>query len=138
MVAPVLEISGVSHVGVRVADAERAREFYTKLGFELCYADAKDPVLVLRNAAGVEINLIVNAVREAEARNVLMDVPVKHAGFTHIAWRVGSIDQTVAALKAAGIGITEGPVRLGDGVSCFVRDPDRNVIELREERAPGP
>jgi len=138
MVAPVLEISGFSHVGVRVADAERAREFYAKLGFELCYTDAKDPVLVLRNATGVEINLIVNAVREADARNVLMDVPVKHAGFTHVAWSVASIDQTVSALKAAGIGITEGPVRLGDGVSCFIRDPDRNVIELREERHPGP
>jgi len=39
----------------------------------------------------------------------------------------------MAALKAANITITQGPSKFGDdgGVSLFVRDPDRNLIELR-------
>jgi lactoylglutathione lyase len=128
-----LEIGGVAHVGVRVSNAERALAFYRKLGFELCYADDKDPVFVVRNAAGVEVNLIANGGDEDRAPNVLMDIPAKHAGWTHVAFRVSSIEQAIAELRAAEIALSEGPVRLGPGVSCFVRDPDRNVIELRQE-----
>ena len=128
-----LQLKGVSHVGARVSDRERAIAFYRKLGFELVYTDPHEPVVVLRNQAGVEINLIVNAKQNDRASNVLMDIAEKHAGWTHVAWLVSSIEATALALSAAGIEITEGPKRLGNGVSCFVRDPDRNVIELRQE-----
>jgi len=128
-----LEIAGVSHVGARVSNRARAVAFYEKLGFELRYTDPHEPVVVLRNREGVEINLIVNAPEADRPSNVLMDVPEKHPGWTHVAWRVSSIEKTVLALGAAKIPITEGPKRLGNGVSCFIRDPDRNVIELRQE-----
>jgi len=64
-----------------------------------------------------------------------MDVADKHPGYTHVALRVAAMDRTVEELKALGIEITEGPVRLGSGMSVFIRDPDRNVIELREHQA---
>ncbi|MDP6174375.1 MAG: hypothetical protein QGF09_09430 [Rhodospirillales bacterium] len=80
----------------------------------------------------MEINLIVNGVTPPGGANVLMDVAEKHPGYTHEALRVSSITETMKVLAAAGTEITQGPVTFGGvGVAVFVRDPDRNVIELR-------
>ena len=130
---PAMEIMRVDHVGIRVRDADRSLAFYANLGFEQVYRDPHEPVIVVRNPAGVELNLIVNA--HADEPNMLMDVPEKHAGITHVALRVDDIDATVAHMRQHGIEITEGPVRLGPQISLFVRDPDRTVIELN---APAP
>lgn len=128
-----VNVIAVDHIGIRVADAKRSLAFYRQLGFEPTYYDEHDPVIVVRNDAHVEINFIVNAVPRDEPANVLMDISEKHAGYTHVALRVPNIEETVQALQKLGIPITEGPRRLGDGVSLFVRDPDRNVIELRQK-----
>lgn len=132
-------VDRVDHIGIRVRDFERAMAFYRVLGFELRHRVDFDAVAIIRNSRGVEINLILNA--KEDEPNILMDVPVKHAGYTHVALHVPSIKATIDALKANGITITQGPVSFGEdgGVSVFVRDPDRNVIELRgaKEDIPG-
>ncbi len=126
-------IEKVDHIGIRVAEPERAMAFYGMLGFELFYDVPYDEVVIIKNARDVEINLITNADNANDGANILMDVADKFAGVTHLAFRVESIRETMEVLAEHDVEITQGPVKFGDDgqVSVFVRDPDRNVIELR-------
>jgi catechol 2,3-dioxygenase-like lactoylglutathione lyase family enzyme len=49
------------------------------------------------------------------------------------------IEDVVSQLGAAGVAIEEGPVprtgATGDLISCYLRDPDGNLIELSNYRA---
>lgn len=129
-----LKITQVDHLGIRISDIARSRAFYQQLGFAVVrdagYEDGHPVVLV--HPSGVVVNLLGPSTAE-EGTNMLMDVTDKYSGYTHAALRVESIDETVAALGEMGIAITGGPARFSDDmVSLFIRDPDRNVIELSE------
>ncbi len=128
-----IEIERVDHVGIRVADAERAIAFYGLLGFEVHHRSKLDDVIIIRNADDVELNLICNADNANDGNNILMDVGDKFPGLTHLALRVASLRATIETLAEHDIAITQGPVAFeaGGHVSVFVRDPDRNVLELR-------
>jgi lactoylglutathione lyase len=125
-------IQQYDHLGIRVTDAERAIAFYESIGFKLLRRVTHDAVAILKTEGGVEINLILNGVDLTGGKNILMDVPDKHPGYTHVAFRVADIRPVMSELKKNGIRITQGPVTFGDGhVSVFCRDPDRNVLEFR-------
>ena len=128
-----IEIEQFDHVGIRVTEPDRAMDFYKLLGFELELKVDFDDVIIMKNKCGVEINLIVNGINLNDGKNILMDLPEKYPGFTHVALRVSSILDTLEHLKQNGMKITQGPVTFGrDGhVSVFLRDPDRNTLELR-------
>jgi lactoylglutathione lyase len=131
--AETISVERVDHIGIRVRDLDRALAFYRVLGFALVRRAEGDDVAIVKNQHGVELNLVFNANAGDPSVNVLMDVAEKLPGYTHIALRVASIPATIAALDANRIAITQGPVSMGQSghVSVFLRDPDRNVIELR-------
>ena len=128
-----IDIQTVDHIGIRVADLDRAMAFYNLFGFVAEHRAQNDAVVVIKNRHNVEINLIYNANNYSGGKNILMDVADKYPGYTHVAFRVGSIADAITLLREKNIKITQGPVSFGrDGhVSVFLRDPDRNVIELR-------
>ena len=139
-----MNISNIDHIGIRVAEKKAALDFYKILGFQLEQEVDFDAVIIMKNKSGVEINLINNGKDISDGKNILMDVPEKHPGFTHVAFSVESILHVMEVLEKNNIAISQGPVTFGrDGhVSIFIRDPDRNTIELRgrvedESKIPG-
>ena len=139
-----MNISNIDHIGIRVTEKKAALDFYKILGFQLEQEVDFDAVIIMKNNSGVEINLINNGKDISDGKNILMDVPEKHPGFTHVAFSVESILHVMEVLEKNNIPISQGPVTFGrDGhVSIFIRDPDRNTIELRgrvedESKIPG-
>lgn len=132
MTSPI-PLTGIAHVGVRVHDLDRSVRFYALLGFTKTLGPVgPEPVAILDHPSGVEINLILNAA-SAKTPNVLMDVPEKHPGITHIALLCPDILAAKAQLESNGIALSGGPVRFGPKAQgIFVRDPDGNVIELHQ------
>jgi lactoylglutathione lyase len=129
----IVPLLGLAHIGIRVHDLERSMRFYALLGFTKTAGPVgSEPVAILDHPSGVEINLVLNA-PSGDQQNVLMDVPEKHPGITHIALLCSDIHAAKDRLEAAGVPISGGPVRFGPAAQgIFVRDPDRNVIELHQ------
>jgi lactoylglutathione lyase len=109
----VKEITRINHVGLRVRDLAVTREFYERLGFEF-----------LAGPVGPDSSL----------KNLLMDEPKKHTGYTHIALEISDAESVEHQLDAASIEITE-KVEFGGAYFFFVRDPDGNVIEFHRPAA---
>jgi lactoylglutathione lyase len=128
-----LHITAVGHVGIRVHDLHRSKAFYELLGFKLIMGPVgPEPVAILKTDGGVEINLVLNA-PSPDAGNVLMDTEEKLPGITHVALVVDDLDAAMAELERAGVPLSGGPVDFPTGArACFVRDPDRNVIEIHQ------
>ena len=133
--AQTIAIERVDHIGIRVRNLDRALAVYGVLGFELVRRAAGD-VAIIRNEHNLELNLVFNANAGDPAANILMDLPEKFPGYTHIALRVASIPVTIAALKANDIAISQRPVSFGKSghVSVFVRDPDLNRHRVARPR----
>lgn len=127
------QITGLSHIGIRVHSLDTSRAFYELLGFEFVVGPiGPEPVAIMSHPSGIEINFILNAANTS-TENVLMDVDEKHAGYTHIALGVQNVTEVMSELEKAGVTITGGPITFpGGSTSIFIRDPDRNVIEFNQ------
>ena len=125
-----LGIESVNHIGIRIRDKSTSVSFYELLGFELA-VDAgfeEGHPLIMRHPSGVVLNLLGPA-NVNETRNILMDVDDKHTGITHFALTVASLDDAKAFMSEHDVKIT-GSFSFGNMSAIFIRDPDRNVIEL--------
>jgi lactoylglutathione lyase len=125
-----VSITAYDHFGIRVTDAKRALQFYADLGFVADPNYSNERVAEVVNAAGIRFNLIFNGV--ARDNNILLDEPIKHPGYTHAAFIVDRLDDILAWAVERGVAITEGPVNWGRRITCFLRDPDGNVLEFNE------
>lgn len=119
-----IEVKSVRHTGLRVSDVAQARDFYSRLlGLaEIPRPDVRGVPGAWLECDGMQIHLI-GAIEEG-AR-----VPAIASG-PHIALQVADIGAARAALGTAGVAFEEFTA-MGNTV-LFVRDPDGNVIELRE------
>ena len=124
------------HTMIRVKDAERSIDFYTRLlGMS-----------VLRNMdfeGGRFTNIFVGyGDEDSEAvveltHNWDQEEPYTHgSGFGHLALGVPDIYATCEALEAEGVNIPRppGPMKHGTTVIAFIEDPDGYKIELIEKK----
>ena len=125
-----LDIEKVDHVGIRVSDKLASITFYERLGFRIL-SDAgfeKGHPVIMQHPSGVVLNLLGPA-NMPNDRNILMDADEKYPGITHVSFRVGSIAAAREFLAENGIPLS-GQFSFRDLQAVFIRDPDRNVIEL--------
>ena len=123
-------IENVNHIGIRIKNKTRSVAFYQTLGFEL-ETDAgfeQGHPIIMQHPGGVVLNLLGPSKQE-EISNILMDVEEKYTGITHVALTVDSMNAAKQFMAAHDIAIT-GSFSFGGMSAIFIRDPDRNVIEL--------
>jgi catechol 2,3-dioxygenase-like lactoylglutathione lyase family enzyme len=120
-----LRVKGLDHVVLRVADIDRAIEFYEEvLG---CHVERRlaEIGLVQLRAGAAMIDLVPRSEDEDEGRN--MD---------HFAVRIEKMDVPALTAHLKRHGIDAGEVRRrygaeGYGSSIYITDPDGNTVELK-------
>ena len=128
------EITRINHVGIRVKSLEVSREFYEKLGFLFIAGPiGPEPVAIMEHPSGININFILNAAADSN-ENLLMDIPKRHTGYTHMALEVDDADLVSKKIEKLGMVITER-VEYEGAKFFFIRDPDDNVIEFHQPAA---
>ncbi len=125
-----LNIETINHVGIRIGDRTRSVAFYELLGFELLedagFEDGHP--IIMKHPSGVVLNLLGPA-NAGKGKNILMDVEEKYPGYTHIALTVSDLETAKSFMNENNIEIT-GSFSFGNMSAIFIRDPDKNVIEL--------
>ena len=120
-------MSAVDHVAVNVRDLEASIAFYTAtFGFARGRRTKFRQVL---HQGSLELHLFQAADPSAGApRNW------RQLGVQHVAFAVGQAEFEWAADALGQVtDLVDGPVEDDDGRALYMRDPDGNVIELRQQ-----
>jgi catechol 2,3-dioxygenase-like lactoylglutathione lyase family enzyme len=124
-----LRPTAIDHVGLKVADMDKALDFYQRLGLTVLRSSGP-------NAEGVRTAVIrvgnqeLNLFSGPGVAGSGLENPI---GMDHFCLSVdaASIDNVVADLGRAGIAVARGPIKRRDGMALFVHDPDGVRVELQ-------
>jgi catechol 2,3-dioxygenase-like lactoylglutathione lyase family enzyme len=124
----------LDHAAFRVADLDRAINFYTGVfGLRLMFRqedpDHHEAFAFLEVEGG---NLELLQCLDEQNRPVPYDPPKVEPPFTpHLAMKAENLDQLVATLQEKGIPIVKGPLEIPGQVKwLYLTDPDQNVLEF--------
>jgi catechol 2,3-dioxygenase-like lactoylglutathione lyase family enzyme len=122
-----IEIDGIDHIVLTVADVERTVDFYTKvLGMRAVSFGSGRRALVFGQQ---KINL-----HRAGAEFEPKAVRPRPGSADLCLFTQTTLDDVMAHLRACGIEIIEGPVArtgaIGPLRSVYLRDPDGNLLEI--------
>jgi lactoylglutathione lyase len=116
------------HLGLRVADPDRAVAFYTAVGYEVIGRVPETPsgqltMLKLPDDDVVSLELVSDPTDGGSSRGT---------GLSHFVIQVESMEATVTDLRARGIEVAEpgSPDGSADFLTTSISDPDGNRIEL--------
>jgi catechol 2,3-dioxygenase-like lactoylglutathione lyase family enzyme len=147
-------IRGVHHISLATVDLDKCVHFYRDLlGMTLDRVSPLAPgwepfetIVGLRNVRGqvaqfnlgnmnLEVFCYTDPVPKPGERR-----PACDAGIRHIAFDVTDISAEYERLKAAGVDFISPPQHLAPGkcTSCYLYDPDGNIVELQERFAGSP
>ncbi|MGY1740088.1 MULTISPECIES: VOC family protein [unclassified Blastococcus] len=115
------------HVGLRVADPDRALAFYTAVGYEVVGRVPDSPAGQLTMLKLPDDDVVsLELVHDPDA------VGEPGSGLSHLVVQVESMAATVGELRARGIEVADpsSPDGSADFLTGWITDPDGNRIEL--------
>ena len=116
------------HLGLRVADPDRAVAFYTAVGYEVVgrvpqTTSGQLTMLTLPDDDVVSLELVFDPTGAGQDRGT---------GLSHFVIQVDAMQATIDDLRAEGIEVAEpeSPDGSPDFLTAWITDPDDNRIEL--------
>lgn len=139
-------IRGIHHVSISTRDMDRIVAFYgdllgCKRVVDRVISDDPDfdkvvglpdsqARVVFLQAGNAYIEFWEYA--DPPGKDPVPDRPVNDAGVTHICFDVEDARATYLKLSDFGVQFVSEPQDLGTVVTCYARDPDGNILEIRQ------
>lgn len=137
-----MAVTGIDHIALPTGDAERLASFYDALGFAVHGLDewrsGRSPIFSI-GIGDQKINVHPETMVALRGHPAYLrgDTAEAGCGDLCVVWE-GGIEALLAMLGRVGVTPIEGPVpRTGGragaktvGISVYVRDPDRNLLEF--------
>jgi glyoxylase I family protein len=123
-----MEITGIDHPAIACEDLDIMVEWYVDtLGYKRYFHESDRNVWIIQSPDGTFIEMMQKDENERPPWTVLMP------GFSHLAFRVGNLDQAIALLDQKGVSWMGDPVpAIGGGMLRSFSDPEGNMLQIVE------